>query len=1212
MARAVDWRIALLACWLGTLGSSSALAQEAQRPVDFNREVRSILSKNCFACHGPDDEHRKAGLRLDRRDEAVGTLDSGAKAIVPGKIDESEFSGRITTDNADERMPPPKSGRALTATEIATLQRWIKEGASYAEHWSFVKPVRPALPTVNDSRWPRNGIDHFILDRLDRNGLVTASEADRYTLIRRLSFDLRGLPPTPREVDAFVSDRSADAYGQLVDQFMADPAFGERWARVWLDLARYADSKGLGSDPLRTIWRYRDWVIDAFNANMPFDQFTIEQIAGDLLPDATLEQRIATAFHRNTMTNTEGGTDDEEFRVAAVKDRVDTTMQVWMGLTLGCAKCHNHKFDPFTQIEYYQFFAIFNQTADNDQPDESPVIPAPTAKIKEQMQQINGRIAELKQKLDTPTPQLAAEQEQWETPLHVEPAWTVLDLENVKSEGGTTFKQLDDGSLLASGMAPANDVYTIAAQTKLKGLTAFRVEALPDPSLPRGGSGRAPDGNFVLSKFSVAVEDADQPESHATGRFVRIELPGESKILSLAEVQVFRGTENRAPAGKATQSSTDYGGESPRAIDGNTNGDYFAANSTTHTRQEANPWWELDLGADTPIDRIAIWNRTDGSVGARLTDFKVLVLDKDRKVTWQQTVAAAPTPSTELGTSSRLLIPLSSVAADFSQVEFPVARAVMQKELSQSGWGVAPQQTVPHAAYFIAAAPAGLHSTNLLTIRLEHQFKAPQYLLGRFRLSVSTSSDVLRRVTIPGEVLAVIDVSTEKRTAEQRSNVAAYYRTIAPSLQPIRDAIAQLEKSRPEVPTVPVMIEVPADQRRKTHLMVKGNFLTPGAQVDSAVPGKFHPLPAGAVADRMGLARWLVDRENPVTARVLVNRFWGQLFGVGLVETEEDFGTQGELPTHPELLDWLALEFMEPVPSRPRPQASSTSSPPGTAGQRVASAPKANSPDHGLSNENPSQPNRKREDGAWDMKRLLKLMVTSATYRQASKSTPATLAKDPRNRLFSRGPRYRLEAEMVRDQALALSGLLSLKTHGPSVFPPQPAGLWQAAFNGERTWTTSSGEDKFRRGLYTLWRRTVPYPSMATFDAPSRELCTVRRIRTNTPLQAFVTLNDPVYVEAAQALARRIVGEGGASTLERARFALRLCLARPPREDQVQQLVTLYDQELAHYQKDLKSAEQLATDPLGPLPKEMDPAELAAWTVIGNVLLNLDGVLTKG
>jgi mono/diheme cytochrome c family protein len=774
---------------------SRALSAEAI--VDYNRDIRPILSKNCFACHGQDDGHRAAKLRLDRRDTALLPRKRGA-AIVPGVPEKSLLLSRVSATDDDERMPPMQTGNALTKTQIATLKRWIAQGAPYAEHWAFLKPKRWPLPAVRDGAWPRNGLDFFVLARLEKKGLGPMAEADRYALLRRASLDLRGLPPTPQEVEAFANDTSADAYEKAVDRFLQDAAYGERWARMWLDLARYADSAGYGSDPLRTIWRYRDWVIDAFNRNLPYDRFTVEQLAGDLLPNPTLEQRTATAFHRNTMTNTEGGTDDEEFRVAAVKDRIDTTMQVWMGLTMGCAKCHSHKYDPITQKDYYSFYAFFNQTADNDQPDERPTLAVPSAEQLEQNRRIDAGIAALKK-------QLAA------------------------------------------------------------------------PSL-------------------VAVR-------------------------------------------------------------------------------------------------------------------------------------------------------------------------------------------------------------------------------------------ALRRTPIPVESLVLL--------AE----------------------IGKLEKSRPAIPTVPVMVELPPKQRRQTHLMMKGNFLNPGEKVEPGLPAAFPPLPKDAPVNRLGVAKWLLAADNPLTARVAVNRYWAALFGIGLVETEEDFGTQGDMPSHPELLDWLATEYV-----------------------RLG----------------------------WDTKAFLKLLVTSATYRQSSKVTTEALAKDPRNRLLSRGPRFRLEAEMVRDQALALSGLLSRKMHGPSVYPPQPPGLWQAAFNGQRTWATSKGEDRYRRGLYTFWRRTVPYPSMATFDATSRETCTMRRIRTNTPLQAFVTLNDPCYVEAAQALARRIVKEGGSTVEDRARFGLQLCLCRPPQAEQIKHVAGLFQSEREHYRKDAKAALALATEPLGPLPAGMDAAELAAWTVVANVLLNLDAVLMKG
>jgi hypothetical protein len=773
-------------------------ARSADTAVDYNRDIRPILAKNCFACHGQDDSHRAAKLRLDRRETALLPRKRGA-AIVPGAPEKSLLIHRVSSTEDAERMPPMQNGNPLTAKQIATLGRWIAEGAPYAEHWAFAKPKRPPMPEVKDRTWRRNSIDYFVLAQLEKKGLQAAAEADRFTLLRRLSFDLRGLPPSPQETDAFVCDQSPDAYEKMVDRFLNDPAYGERWARMWLDLARYADSAGYGSDPLRpNIWPYRDWVIDAFNRNLPYDRFTIEQLAGDLLPKPTLPQRVATAFHRNTMTNTEGGTDDEEFRVAAVKDRVDTTLQVWMGLTMGCAKCHSHKYDPITQQEYYRFYAFFNQTADNDQPDEQPTLAAPTAEQRMQNRRIDAQVAALKSQLVSP---------------------------------------------------------------------------------------------------------------------------------SLAAVRALR----------------------------------------------------------------------------------------------------------------RLPVPVESLA-----------------------------------------------------------------LLGE---------------------------------------------------------IGNLEKSRPAITSVPVMVELSPEKRRQTHLMVKGNYLNPGAKVEPGVPAAFHPLPKSAPVNRHAVAQWLIDPNNPLTARVAVNRYWAALFGAGLVETEEDFGTQGEMPSHPELLDWLATEYV-----------------------RLG----------------------------WDTKAFLKLLVTSATYRQAPKVTPQKLAKDPRNRFLSRGPRFRLEAEMVRDQALALSGLLSRKMHGPSVYPPQPPGLWQAAFNGQRTWPTSKGEDRYRRGLYVFWRRTVPYPSLATFDATSRETCTVRRIRTNTPLQAFVTLNDPVYVECSQALARRIVKEGEATTEERARFGLQLCLCRPPRTEQLQHVIELFRTEREHYRKDAKAALALATEPLGPLPAGMDAAELAAWTVVANVLLNMDAVLMKG
>jgi hypothetical protein len=1158
-------RLVVALAWMGgTLGSHVvARATEPGAAIDFNREIRPILSKNCFACHGQDEGHRAKELRLDRRDAAVAELPDGARAIVPGDPGASELMARVGEEDESLRMPPRKSGRRLDPKEIELLKRWIAQGASYARHWAFVPPADRPLPTPKNRSWPRNGIDHWILERLELMGLDPSPDADREVLLRRVSLDLRGLPPTLEEIGAFARDTSSDAYEKAVDRMLADTAYGERWARVWLDLARYADSAGFGSDPLRpNMYRYRDWVIDAFNRNLPYNEFTLEQIAGDLLPGATRSQRLATAFHRNTMTNTEGGTDDEEFRVAAIKDRVDTTGQVWMGLTIGCAKCHSHKFDPITHEEYYRLYAIFNQTADADRPDEAPVLPAPTPLLEAKVAQIDQRLDVLRKQIDTPTSVLTAAQEQWESTLGTPPEWAAVEPLSARSEGGANLEAQADGSLRASEANPDGDVYNVVVSTDLAEIRAVRLEVLPDASLPGGGAGRGAGGRFILSRFGAEVTPTVE-EKAPVGRFVRIELPGKAKFLSLAEVEVYREGKNVAVGGTAEQSSTAYSGTAARAIDGNTDGRYSLANSTTHTSGEDSPWWEVRLAEPSAIERIRVWNRTDKGVEGRLANFRVQVLDDDRDVVWQTEVAEPPNPQRELATVGPRSLSFARVRSDFAQAGFDITSLIdddSKTPAAKRGWSVVPRQTERHEAVFVLKDPLAIPSPARLSFRLEHRPKTRGANLGRFRLTLTRDGAAARWADVPAAVLATLATPRDDRTSEQRDALTRYYRSISPELKPLRDEVARLEKSRPMVPNLPVMEELPADKRRETRLMQKGNFLDPGPKVEPGVPGAFHPLAEGVIPDRLGLARWLVDPANPLTARVAVNRFWAQLFGMGLVETEEDFGTQGESPSHPELLDWLAKAY-------------------------------ANS--------------------GWDTKGLLRLIVTSATYRQSSRARPELAEKDPRNRLLARAPRYRLEAEMVRDQALALSGLLSKEVGGPSVYPPQPDGLWQAAFNGQRTWATSIGENRYRRALYTFWRRTTPYPSMTTFDAPSRELCTVRRIRTNTPLQAFVTLNDPVYVEAAQALARRVVREGGSTPEERVRFGLRLCLGRTPEPGQIEVLRDLFSRESARYGKDADGARVLATEPLGPLPEGMDPADLAAWTAVANVLLNLDGVLTR-
>ena len=1172
---ACGWGKAAMCCRIATLFvlltaclclPVRGFAAEDSGAVDFNRDIRPILAKRCFACHGQDADNREAGLRLDDRTAALSKLESGAIALVPGKPERSELIRRITTRDADLVMPPADSGEALEPAEIGLLKKWVTQGAPFARHWSFVNPAKSPLPKVKNAAWSRNAIDAFILARLDTAGLKPSREADKYSLVRRVSFDLRGLPPSPREVEQFLADRSADAYEKMVDRFLADKAYGERWARMWLDLARYADSCGYGSDPLRpNAWRYRDWVIDAFNRNLPYDQFTIDQLAGDLLPKPTLDQQIATAFHRNTMTNTEGGTDDEEFRVAAVKDRVDTTIQVWMGLTMGCAKCHNHKYDPVTQQEYYRFYAFFNQTADRDLPNEDPIIPAPTPEMISATRKIEVEVASLKKQLDTPTATLTAAQAKWEARLRATPKWTTLPAITAKAKSGITLKPLDDGSILASDSSPPNDTYTVTASVPLKRITAVRLEALPDDSLPFDGPGRGAKGEFVLSRFSAGLVPQTELDRSFAGRYVQISIPGAMKILHLAEVQVFSGGKNVATLGKARQSSTSNDAPAKLAIDGNTNGDFFKARSTTHNVTEKDPWWEVDLGAAKSIEKIVVFNRTDGNTSSRLANFVISVFDKPasdakRQPIWRETIKAAPNPSATYQPTGRREVAFGIAHADATRSSFSAQAAIDPKSKGNAGWS-APAGANGSAIQFVTKAPLAVAAKTSLVVTLDHRHPQLRWTLGRFRLSVTDDARIQQRAGLPVDVLAGIDTPAVKRTPTQVNRLAGYYRSIAPELKSVRDRVAQLEKSKPTYSTVPVMQELPADKRRKTHIMVKGSFLVQGDEVQPGVLAAFHAFGKQSSVNRLGAAEWIVDRENPLTARVAVNRLWANIFGVGLVETEEDFGTQGEMPSHPELLDWLAVHFMD--------------------------------------------------DLKWDTKALLKTILTSAAYRQSSAANARALQVDPSNRLLWRAPRYRLEAEMIRDQALTLAGLLSRKTHGPSVYPPQPPGLWRAAFNGQRTWPTSKGEDRYRRGLYTFWRRTVPYPSMATFDAPSREACTVRRIRTNTPLQALVTLNDPVYVEAAQALARRIVREAKDSTADKARHGLQLCLVRPPEKRQVVAVSRLYESELAHYRKHLDEAKQIATEPLGALPEGMKADELAAWTIVANVLLNLDGVLTR-
>jgi mono/diheme cytochrome c family protein len=1115
--------------------------------VDFNRDVRPILSNNCFTCHGPDEKERKGKLRLDTFD---GATKSGA--VVPGDPAKSELIARVTTKDDKDHMPPAKTGKTLTAKEVETLTEWVKQGGKYATHWSYVKPVRPAVPTVTGQA--RNAVDAFLFARLTAEGLKPSPEADKPTLIRRVALDLTGLPPPLDEVDQFLKDEAKDAYETMVDRMLAKPAFGEHWARMWLDLARYADSAGYADDPLRTIWPYRDYVIKSLNANKTFDRFTVEQLAGDLLPDATDETRTATAFHRNTMTNSEGGTNDEEFRNVAVVDRVNTTLAVWMGTSAACAQCHTHKYDPISQTEYFRLFAFLNNTDDADRRDESPLLEMFSDEQRKQKATWEAEQKALQVRLKTPPAEVLAKLPAWEKAFPRNVKWDTPK-PTFLSWKDQTATISDDGTVLVAKTA-GTDTYTVEVPVAVETLAAVRLETIPNKALPGGGAGHG-GGNFVVNKITAAVHPpAAAPQ---TGRYLRVELPGKKRHLMLAEVQAFSGKENVALKGTTSQSSVAYEGEAKRAIDGETNGNYFEKNSVTHTADEDSPWWEVDLTAAKAIDRVVIWNRTDGTTGALLTNFKVRLLDEKRNPVWEETVADAPKPSREWKLNGSRAVTFGTAVADYSQPEFDAAFVLTNPQPKQKGWAVGGAADTPHTITLVPTTTVKVAKGSKLVLTIEQTSSHKDHTLGSFRVGYTPDVGAVEVARTPAAVLAVLNTPADKRTAEQTAKLTEHFVSVAPETKPDRDQLAKVTKSLADLKpaaTVPVMKELA--KKRVTKVQFRGNFMDLGEVVTEGTPVALHPFPKGEPLNRLGFARWVVSPDNPLTARVTVNRFWEQVFGTGLVRTTEEFGTQGELPSHPELLDWLAVEFATD----------------------------------------------------WDVKRLLKLMVTSAAYRQTSRVTPELREKDPDNRLYARGPRYRLSAEMVRDQALAVSGLLSAKMYGASVRPPRPSSGLNAAFGGGLDWQTSAGEDRHRRGLYTEWRRTSPYPSMVTFDAPSREACTLRRIRTNTPLQALVTLNDPVYVEAAQALARKVAVHGK-TTEERAVFAFRTCTSRVPTDKEKERLVKLFEEAKAEYAKDAKKAEAMATDPIGPLPRDGNAAELAAWTTVGNVLLNLDEMLMR-
>ncbi len=1170
--RVLGWGAVVLLGWNSNVGRAETPG--GGEAVDFNRDIRPILSQNCFFCHGPDASERKGGprgkggLRLDTVEGMRADL-GGHAAVVPGKPDESELLRRVTTTDQDDLMPPSSSEKRVTPEQATLLRRWIADGGKFSAHWAYEPPRRPEVPEVGRQGWVRNGLDRFVLARLEQEGLAPRREADRQALARRAALDLTGLPPTPEEVARWVDDRESGAFGRYVDGLLAKDSYGEHWARMWLDLARYADSAGYADDPPRTIWPYRDYVIRAFNRNLPFDQFTIEQLAGDLLENPTEDQLKATAFHRNTMTNSEGGTSDEEFRNVAVVDRVNTTFAVWMGTSMACAQCHTHKYDPISQKEYFELFAFLNNTADADRPDEAPVLSFDSDEVRERKAELSSEIAELDSRFQASHPDLREAASQWARLFPTDLRWRTPRPVGMTAKSEAILTVLGDDSILVTpkGTNVLSDVYTVELPfDTATTITGVRLEALAHESLEGRGPGLG--GNFAVREVRARILPVPNQAGPST-RFIRIERSGPGG-LKLAELQAYSGGENVAIAGTAIQNGTRGDAVANRAVDGRTDAGE-ASGTAALTLEESGAWWELDLGWVRPVERIVLWGV--GDKGAELEGLRVVALDERRQLVWEK-----PSKRTSSGKREFALdltgprdVDFANASADYNEEKLDEAlvatdspRSVRYRKASglEKGWSVGGATGRDHELYLAAAEAVEIPRGATLSVTISQKSGVDRRMLGRFRVGVTGEARAAEFVDTPASIRSTLALDEKARGDKEREALVAHFvRDVAPEFRKERERYIAVLRERDGLKplTVPILRELVGKERRSTKIQLRGNFLTTTDEVSEGVPAVWPPLPEGAPRNRLTLARWLMSDENPLTARVVANRFWEQIFGHGIVRTSEEFGSQGEPPVNQALLDWLACEL---------------------------------------------------RDGGWDVKRFLKLLVTSAAYRQSSRVTPEALEKDPDNRLVSRGPRFRLSAEMVRDQALAAAGLLSDRVAGPSVRPPRPNLDLRAAFGGNLDWQPSPGEDRYRRGVYTEWRRTSPYPSMATFDAPSREVCTLRRSRSNTPLQALVTLNDPVFVEAAQGLARRMCA-AGKSPESRLGRGFELVLSREPTSREVSELKSLASEMRETFGADAERSAAMAGEGKEPAPEGVDSAELASWTVVANVLLNLDETLMK-
>jgi cytochrome c553 len=1018
--------IAALLLTLSSAAVDAALPRAASAPLDFNRDVRPILAENCFACHGMDANKRVAGLRLDRAD-ALRPLPSGKTAVVPRNLKASALYQRITAHNSMV-MPPVSSGKKLTAPQIKTLRRWIEQGGRYASHWAYIPPGKTPLPTVRNAGWPLNPIDRFILARLEKEKVRPSPGADRPTLARRLSLDLLGLPPRVDDVQSFVSDARPDAYERLVDRTLASLHYGERMAEYWLDLVRYADTVGYHGDQDVTVWPYRDYVIDAFNRNKRFDVFTREQLGGDLLPNAGREQKVASGYNRLGMMTAEGGAQDKEYLAKYSSERVRNASVVWLGQTVGCAECHDHKFDPITAKDFYRFAAFFADLKEQGfygegfgKGDWGPSMKLPSDTQQARLSKLDAEIKAAQTDLAAVTNDfLAAGRSKWEAEVSALEAshariWNAVIPETASSSGGSTVSVGEVGVVSVSGAVPPWDSYSITIPVGDQTITAVRLEELADEKLPGNGVARA--GYYsVLSEFEVAVRRGSEV----------------ARPLKLADLQVSGELE---------------GFPGLAAIDGR----------------------------------------------------------------------------------------------------------------PETGW--AQMHGEPSAVFRLAEPLRGGPETQLV-IRLRHETK-PRLSIGKFRLSV-TGVDWANLNTegVPDPVLKAIRKSPAERTPAEQETVAAHYRSVAAELSEKRTRLARLEADRSLLlGEVPQTLITEAVEPRVIRVLPRGNWMDETGEI--VQPGVPHFLPQigkPGRATRLDLAEWIVSAKDPLAARVFVNRLWKLFYGVGLAKNLDDFGIQGEAPVHPELLDWLAGEFVR---------------------------------------------------SGWDVKHMVRLMVTARTYRQSSKARLDLLTRDPYNRLVARQSPLRLDAEFVRDVALAASGLLTEKVGGRSVKPYQPPGYLAPLNFPRREWSSDVGEELYRRGLYTHWQRTFLHPALVAFDAPTREECTANRTVSNTPMQALVLLNDPVFVEAARAFAERIVRQGGAGFESRLRFAYQTAVSREPSPRETGILRQLYHSRRARYSTDRTAAERLVSVGEAPTPRDVDAVEMAAWTSVARAILNMHEMITR-